>query len=784
MTQHVLPQAAVIARELNAKVSQVDAAIRLLDEGATVPFIARYRKEATNGLTDTQLRLLEERLHYLRELNERRILVLDTIRQQDKLTPELERSILEADTKTRLEDLYLPYRQKRRTKANIAKEAGLEPLALALWQDASLEPLIHAASFINPETGIETAALALEGARQILMERFAEDAAFLDGLRHYFWEHGVLKAVASKNKKPSANKFSDYVDSSEAVKKIPSHRALALFRGRRENALQLSLTLPNDEDYGIKRLAEFFSITHRARPADAWLAETIRQTWTTKLFAKLELELFTRLRELADEEAIRVFTANLRDLLLAAPAGPQTTMGLDPGIRTGVKVVVVDATGKLLDYTTIFPLAPHHQWHEAIAELAKLAAKYNVTLFSIGNGTGSRETERLVTELFKMYPDLNLAKVLVNEAGASIYSASELAALEFPDLDVTLRVAVSIARRLQDPLAELVKIDAKSIGVGQYQHDVNQSRLGRSLVAVVEDCVNQVGVDLNTASAALLAHVSGFNESLAKQVVQFRDEHGAFKNRQQLKDIPRWGEKTFQQAAGFLRIMNAENPLDASGVHPESYPLVERLLLQHKVDINHVIGNRDFLQTIDPMQYIDDEHGLPTVCDILQELEKPGRDPRPQFKTVRFKEGIEDIKDLELGMVLDGVVSNVTNFGAFVDIGVHQDGLVHISAMTHRFITDPRAVVKAGDVVTVKVVEVDKVRRRIGLSMKLEDAQQVNEPKKVREVPAAKQQPGVTKNKPKHKPSMPIEKPRAEAKTPIFNTSMADALSKLKRRPA
>lgn len=771
MTQDMLSTATAIARELNARVSQVDAAIRLLDEGATVPFIARYRKEATNGLDDAQLRLLVERLHYLRELDERRTLVLKTIREQDLLTPELEQSILTADTKTRLEDLYLPFRPKRRTKALLAREAGLEPLANALWQDPAVIPDTFAAQFVNAELGIDSVSAALEGARQILIERFAEDANLLETLRQYLWQNGVLKSTGAKNKKPAANKFSDYFDYAEPIKKIPSHRALALFRGRRESAIQFSLTIPNDAGYGENQVATYFNITNQQCPAYNWLMDVVRLTWSTRLFSKLELELLSRLRELADEEAIRVFTSNLRDLLLAAPAGAHVTMGLDPGIRTGVKVVVVDATGKLLDYTAVFPLAPQNEWHQAIASLAKLAAKYQVSLISIGNGTGSRETERLVADMIKMYPDLKLTKVMVSEAGASVYSASELASNEFPDLDVTLRGAVSIARRLQDPLAELVKIEPKSIGVGQYQHDVNQPRLARSLEGVVEDCVNKVGVDINMASAALLTRVSGLNETLAKNLVQYRDEHGAFRNREQLKAVPRMGEKTFQQSAGFLRIMQGDNPLDASGVHPESYPVIERILSDKHVELHHIFGNLELLQTINAAEYVDDQHGLPTICDILKELEKPGRDPRPEFKTVSFKEGIEDIGQLEMGMILDGVVSNVTNFGAFVDIGVHQDGLVHISAMTNRFITDPRAVVKAGDVVTVKVIEVDKERRRIGLTMKLEDEKAPVQQKKS-EKPVPK----------KAKKPEPVKKPPvvAEKKT-LFNTSMADALSKLKR---
>ena len=780
MTEEMLAPAAIIAKELKVKVSQVETAIHLLDDGATVPFIARYRKEATAGLDDTQLRLLAERLHYLRELDERRLLVLQTIREQDKLTPELERAIRTADTKTRLEDLYLPHRPKRRTKAHVAKEAGLEPLAHALWQDPTLIPEEYALQFINAEAGIEHAAAALEGARQILMEQFAEDPELLNELRQYLWQHGVITSTGAKGKKAAGNKFADYFAYTEAIHKIPSHRALALFRGRRESSLQLALTLPNDPTYGENRVATYFKIAEQQRPADHFIMETVRMTWKLKLFTKLELELLSRLRELADEEAIRVFACNLRDLLLAAPAGPQITIGLDPGIRTGVKAVVVDMTGKLLDYTTVFPLPPQNEWHQAIAALAKLAAKYQVNLISIGNGTGSRETERLVTEMIKMYPDLKLAKVMVSEAGASVYSASELAANEFPDLDVTIRGAVSIARRLQDPLAELVKIEPKAIGVGQYQHDVNQSRLARALEGVVEHCVNAVGVDVNTASVPLLMHVSGLNELLAKNLVEYRDTHGAFKNREQLKAVARMGEKAFQQAAGFLRIMQGDNPLDASCVHPEAYPLVERILADKSIEINQVIGNRELLQSVNAADYTNEHYGLPTVCDILQELEKPGRDPRPEFKTATFKEGIEDISHLSEGMILEGVVSNVTNFGAFVDVGVHQDGLVHISAMTNRFITDPRAIVKAGDIVTVKVVEVDKERRRIGLTMRLVEEKAPPHPKKTEKPTVAnplraKQQPRLVK---KIEPSKKSPEPKNKT---LFNTAMADALSKLKR---
>lgn len=787
MTQKIMATTAQkIAKELNVKLSQVEAATRLLDEGATVPFISRYRKEATEGLDDSQLRQLAERLHYLRELDDRREIVLKSIREQEKLIPELELAILEADTKTRLEDLYLPYRPKRRTKAMIAKEAGLEPLAMALWQNPTQDPQALAATCLNPKLGIETPQSALEGAQQILMEQFAEDANLLEEMRDYLWKNSVLSSSGGQSKKDSNQKYADYLKYAEPIRKIPSHRALALFRGRRENALQLSLSLPDAPDYGERRLLEHFKITDLQRPADSWLIETVRLAWKVKIATKLELELLTRLRELADEEAIRVFASNLHDLLLASPAGAKITIGLDPGIRTGVKVVVIDNTGKLLDYTTVFPLAPQNQWQASIADIAKLAAKYRAELISIGNGTGSRETERLCADLIKMYPDLKLAKIVVSEAGASVYSASELASNEFPDLDVTLRGAVSIARRLQDPLAELVKIDPKSIGVGQYQHDVNQARLARCLEGVVEDCVNAVGVDVNRASAPLLTCVSGLNDVLAKNLIQYRDEHGPFQNRQQLKLVPRMGEKTFMLAAGFLRITDGDNPLDASGVHPEAYPLVEKILADKQLELNQVIGQHNLLQSVNAENYVDDNFGLPTIRDVLSELEKPGRDPRPEFKTAKFKEGVEDIKDLHEGMILEGVVSNVTNFGAFVDIGVHQDGLIHISAMTKRFINDPRSVVKAGDIVSVRVVEVDKERRRIGLSMKLEaeTAEPIKSAKPSRDQakPMPKAHPAKKQVKPEHKKPEPAKKQSQPKKTGIFNTAMADALAKLKER--
>lgn len=790
MTQEMLTEAALIANALKVKVSQVEAAVRLLDEGATVPFIARYRKEVTGSLDDTQLRFLQERLHYLRELEARREAVLESIGSQEKLTPQLEAAIRSAETKTQLEDLYLPFRPKRRTKAQIAREAGLEPLAELLRAGTDADPLVLAEGYLNPEAEVADARVALEGARQILMETFAEDATLVHTLREHLWQNGILEArgeegTKSSAKKGAAGKFADYLNYSEPLHKIPSHRALALFRGRRENVLRFTLSLPQDPDFGVRMINAHFNIKDAGRPADAWMQETVRQCWKIKLFTKLELELLARLREAADEEAIRVFARNLRDLLLAAPAGAQTTLGLDPGIRTGVKAVVIDKTGKLLDYTTVFPFPPQNALQESITELARLCMRHNVQLISIGNGTGSRETERLVTELAKRYADLKLAKMVVSEAGASVYSASELAAQEFPDLDVTLRGAVSIARRLQDPLAELVKIEPKAIGVGQYQHDVNQSRLARSLEGVVEDCVNAVGVDVNTASVPLLARISGLNEGLARNLVEYRDTNGAFQNREQLRAVPRMGEKTFQQCAGFLRIREGDNPLDASAVHPEAYPVVEKILAACNVELRELMGNQSLLKSVNAEAFVDGELGLPTVMDVLRELEKPGRDPRPGFKTAVFREGVEDIKHLEVGMILEGVVSNVTNFGAFVDIGVHQDGLVHISALKNRYVNDPHAVVKAGEIVTVKVVEVDCERRRIGLSMRLEEeaprAAVVRKTEKSESTRAKAASPVSAKPPRADKKSRAVQKPVVEKKKTVFNTAMADALARLKR---
>lgn len=710
----------IIASELNVKIQQVEAAIELLDGGATVPFISRYRKEVTGGLSDTDLRNLEERLLYLRELEERRQTVLKSIAEQDKLTPELEQSILQADNKSALEDLYLPYKPKRRTKAQIAKEAGLEPLATQLLADPNLVPQQFAEQFINAEHNINTAAEALEGARHILMESFAENAELLQHFRDFLWQHGIVKSEVVKGKEEEGSKFKDYFNYQEPIKKIPSHRALALMRGRNENFLRVSLSLEeNHEAACVQRIQAKFGIQDLKRPADPWLLETAAWTWRIKLFLKLDVELMTQLRESAEEEAIKVFASNLKNLLMAAPAGSRVTLGLDPGLRTGVKVVIVDGTGKLLFYAAIFPHAPRNDWENSIALLAKLCRQYQVELVSIGNGTASRETDKLVAELTKRHPELKLSSIVVSEAGASVYSASEFAAQEFPDLDVSYRGAVSIGRRLQDPLAELIKIDPKAIGVGQYQHDVNQVKLSRSLRVVMEDCVNSVGVDINTASVPLLTCVAGLNEAVAKNIVLFRHEQGAFKNRQQLKKVPRLGEKAFEQAAGFLRITNGDNPLDASAVHPEAYSVVERILAQQNKPVKEIMGNSALLRTIKAADFTDEKFGIPTVTDILRELDKPGRDPRPEFKAATFKEGIEKITDLQPGMILEGVVTNVANFGAFVDIGVHQDGLVHISLLADRFVKDPHEVVKVGEIVKVKVVEIDIPRKRIQLSMRL-----------------------------------------------------------------
>jgi uncharacterized protein len=770
-----------LARELTVQERQVEAAVALLDGGATVPFIARYRKEVTGGLDDTQLRLLEERLGYLRELEERRGVILASIREQELLTAELETALLAADTKTRLEDLYLPYKPKRRTKAQIAREAGLAPLAHGLLNDPAQTPEQAATAFVDAERGVPDAKAALDGARQILMEEFAENAELLAQLRDYLWDNAVLHSQGVEGKAEAGAKFRDYFDYREAFRQIPSHRALALFRGRNEGVLQLTLELGDPAapgpDPGEGRVAVHFQIRDEGRPADAWLRETARWAWKVKLLPHLDTEIKQRLREAAEEEAIRVFAHNLRDLLLAAPAGARPTLGLDPGLRTGVKVAVVDATGKLVETATIYPHVPRNQWDASLHALADLCQRHKVELISIGNGTASRETDRLATELIQRHPDLHLHKLVVSEAGASVYSASELAAREFPEVDVSLRGAVSIARRLQDPLAELVKIEPKAIGVGQYQHDVSQTRLARMLDAVVEDCVNAVGVDVNTASAPLLARVAGLNATLARNIVEFRDANGSFQRREQLLQVTRLGDKTFEQAAGFLRIANGDHPLDRSAVHPEAYPLVERILAASGRGLHEVLGNAAFLKALEPARFTDERFGLPTVRDILAELEKPGRDPRPEFKTAAFKDGVEKLTDLQAGMVLEGVITNVANFGAFVDIGVHQDGLVHISALADRFVKDPREVVRVGQVVKVKVLEVDLKRQRVALTMKLNEAA-TGMPTR----PAEAAQRPATRPERREKTKPPVRRETQEKSAPP-PSALAEAFARARREP-
>ncbi|MEU4721917.1 Tex family protein [Nonomuraea dietziae] len=705
-----------IAEELGVRDGQVQAAVDLLDGGATVPFIARYRKEVTGALDDAQLRTLEERLRYLRELEERRTAILESIASQGKLTDELREQIVAADTKARLEDIYLPYKPKRRTKAMIARELGLEPLADALLADPTLDPIATAGPYVVE--GLADAAAALEGARAILIERFAEDADLIGTLRERMWSNGRAVSSVREGKEEAGAKFSDYFDFSEPFTKLPSHRILAMFRGEKEEILSVSLEPEEGPEYEL-RIASRFGISDQGRPADKWLNDTVRWAWRTRILVHLGLDLRLRLWQAAEDEAVRVFAANLRDLLLAAPAGTRTTMGLDPGLRTGVKVAVVDATGKVVDTATIYPHEPKRQWDQSLAVLGALVQKHGVELIAIGNGTASRETDKLAGELVKHMP--GVTKIVVSEAGASVYSASAYASQELPDLDVSLRGAVSIARRLQDPLAELVKIDPKSIGVGQYQHDLAETKLSRSLDAVVEDCVNAVGVDVNTASAPLLTRVSGIGATLADNIVQHRDANGPFRSRTALKEVPRLGPKAFEQCAGFLRIPGGADPLDASSVHPEAYPVVRRILSSVGADLKSLIGNTATLRSLRPADFVDDTFGLPTVTDILGELEKPGRDPRPAFKTATFKEGVEKLSDLASGMILEGVVTNVAAFGAFVDVGVHQDGLVHVSAMSRTFVKDPRDVVKPGDIVKVKVLEVDIPRKRISLTLRLED---------------------------------------------------------------
>ncbi|MFN2362135.1 MAG: Tex family protein [Marinobacter sp.] len=716
-----------IADELGVREQQVNATVEMLDGGATVPFIARYRKEVTGSLDDSQLRTLEDRLRYLRELEDRRSTILNSIEEQGKLTDELRASIDAAATKNRLEDLYLPYKPKRRTKAQIAREAGLEPLADALYDDPTLEPETTAQGYLNEEAGITDTKAALDGARYILMERFAEDAELLGELRNFIWQQGQLKVTVVAGKENEGAKFRDYFDHVEPLKKVPSHRALAILRGRNEGILTYSIVVGDVEDDrrqphpAEQRVAARWRIRDNGRAADRWLSEVVRWTWRVKLSSQIETDLMAQVREAAETEAINVFAANLKDLLLLAPAGPRPTLGLDPGLRTGVKVAIIDGTGQVVGHGGIFPHAPRNQWDQSIEQLADWCRKYSIELIAIGNGTASRETEKLVADLCKRYPELKLARIVVSESGASIYSASEFASRELPDLDVTIRGAVSIARRLQDPLAEMVKIEPKSIGVGQYQHDVSQVQLARSLNAVVEDCVNGVGVDLNTASIPLLARVSGLSQSIAENIVEFRNHNGVFRDRKQLLKVSRLGDRTFEQAAGFLRIASGDNPLDRSSVHPEAYGVVEAIARKNNRKVEGIIGDAAFLRSLDPQDFVTDQFGLPTIKDIIAELEKPGRDPRPEFRFASFEEGVETLSDLKPGMVLEGSVTNVTNFGAFVDIGVHQDGLVHISALSNTFIKDPREVVKAGDIVKVKVMDVDIPRKRIALSMRMDD---------------------------------------------------------------
>lgn len=746
-----------IAKAVGANVDQVRAAVDLLDEGATVPFIARYRKEVTGGLDDTQLRDLQEQLIYQRELEERRASILQALNDSGKLTEELERDIWAADTKQRLEDLYLPYKPKRRTRAQVAREAGLEPLAMMLWEDPMRDPETQAAAFVNPDKGVADVRAALDGARDILAEVFFENADMLEELREFLWKKAYLvsKVVPEKETDPAAAKYSDYFDYDEPIETVPSHRALAVFRGRQEGLLTVKVLLTEEEEalpvHPCQALiARAHGIKNLGRPADVWLAGVVRWCWRVKCLASVEGDLLTRLRERAETEAIGVFGTNLKDLLLAAPAGHKGVIGLDPGIRTGVKVAVISDTGAVLDTTVIYPHEPRRDWEGSIHTLAQLARKYGSKLISIGNGTASRETDKLAGDLISRHPELGLTKIVVSEAGASVYSASAAAAVELPDLDVSYRGAVSIARRLQDPLAELVKIDPKAIGVGQYQHDVNQSELARKLDAVVEDCVNAVGVDVNTASAALLVRVAGLSSLQAKSIVSWREKNGAFAERRALLDVPRLGPKTFEQAAGFLRIPDAADPLDASGVHPEAYPVVQRIVEKTGLSVKSLIGNHDVLSRLKASDYTDEQFGVPTVTDILKELEKPGRDPRPEFKTAKFQEGVHEIKDLVPGMTLEGVVSNVAAFGAFVDIGVHQDGLVHVSELSDRFVRDPREVVKVGDIVRVRVLDVDVARKRISLSMRSRE-------KAVRNVtPATDKRSNVTvrpNNRPQKSPS-------------------------------
>jgi uncharacterized protein len=769
-----------IAHELQVQAQQVQAAVKLLDEGSTVPFIARYRKEATNGLDDIALRKLEQRLTYLRVLEDRRKVIIKSIEEQKKMTPQLKVSLLDAENKTELEDIYLPFKPKRRTKGQIAIELGLEPLANSLFNDPQLTPESEAQAFVKENSDVPDTKSALDGAKYILMERFAEDARLLQKIRQHLNKHAHIKSQVIVGKEVEGSKYKDYFSHSELLKKVPSHRALAMFRGRNEKFLQVSLDADPEKDVNDKSsyceqiIAEHFNIKLANRPADIWLSSVVQWTWRTKTSLHMENELFGAVREQAEQDAINVFAKNLNDLLMAAPAGPKVTMGLDPGLRTGVKIAIVDPTGKVLATSTIFPHVPQNQWDKSLRTIATLCKQHKVQLISIGNGTGSRETDKLVAEVIKTNPDLSVSKIVVSEAGASVYSASELASNELPAMDVSLRGAVSIARRLQDPLAELVKIEPKAIGVGQYQHDVSQSNLGKSLSTVIEDCVNAVGVDINTASGALLSHVSGLNRTLANNIVNYRDKHGAFKRRKTLLDVERLGPKAYEQAAGFLRIMGGDDPLDASAVHPEAYPVVNSIITHTSSAMNDIVGNTEVLKQLKPEDFVTDLFGLPTITDIISELDKPGRDPRPEFKTANFKDDVQSLKDLKVGMILEGVVSNVANFGAFIDVGVHQDGLLHISAMTDKFISDPRDVVKTGDIVKVKVMEVDVERKRVSFTMRMGDT------------PNQSAKPSIQKNNTEKTPSnRPTKANQQQAKPKQSNQMMgnafADAFAKAKK---
>jgi uncharacterized protein len=769
-----------IAQELKASVQQVQAAVSLLDEGSTVPFIARYRKEATNGLDDIALRKLEKRLTYLRDLEDRRAVIIKSIEEQEKMTLQLKTTLLTAANKTELEDIYLPFKPKRRTKGQIAIEQGLEPLANLLFDNPMLDPESEAQSFINADSKPSDTKSVLDGARYILMERFAEDAQLLQKIRQHLKKQAHIKSQIVPGKEGEGSKYKDYFSHSELVRKIPSHRALAMFRGRNENILQVNLDADPEKEEGDRSsyceqiISQHLNLKFAGRPADNWLNSVVQWTWRVKILLHMETELFGSVREQSEQDAINVFAKNLSDLLMAAPAGPKITMGLDPGLRTGVKIAVVDTTGKVLTTGTMFPHVPQKQWDKSLRTVASLCMQHKVQLISIGNGTGSRETDKLVAEMIKTHPQLGVSKIIVSEAGASVYSASELASQEFPDMDVSLRGAVSIARRLQDPLAELVKIEPKAIGVGQYQHDVSQSNLGKSLSTVIEDCVNAVGVDINTASSALLTHVSGLNRSLANNIVQFRDKHGAFKGRNTLLDVERLGPKAYEQAAGFLRIMNGDDPLDASAVHPEAYPVVKSIVEHSSTTVNDIVGNTEVLTNLKAEMFVTDKFGLPTVTDIISELNKPGRDPRPEFKTAKFKDDVQSLSDLKVGMILEGVVSNVANFGAFVDVGVHQDGLVHISAMTDKFISDPREVVKTGDIVKVKVMEVDAARKRVSFTMRMGDTP--NQPTKSAENKQAPYKKDHTKSV-KHQPQN--NKPKQSNQ--MMGNAFADAFAKAKK---